>query len=175
MLRTCQFCGESFAVEKRQGRPPITCSDACRKARGREVKALGRKATHNTGTLDYRSGERHTTDQGDDQEALDALLSGSDDEDGRWGLAAEYVAQRDDSGAYRRDAAGRVITRFRNYFGEANAADSSEESVTAGTRNHVRVIGQRDLPHDWQVRADQGESVADLRMTEWLGLDLSVI
>jgi hypothetical protein len=171
MLRTCEWCGESFAVARKAGRPAVTCSDSCRKARGREVKALGRKATKDTGAWDYTVGERHSTDTGDPEEALDALLSASDDPEAGWSTAGEHVAQTDDSGAYRRDSDGRVITRFRNWFGEANASDASEESVTPW----LRVIGQRFLPHDWQARADQGERLADMRMTEWLGVDLSAL
>jgi hypothetical protein len=173
-LRTCEWCGESFAVARKAGRPPTTCSEQCRKARGKNGPVrLTRHASRETGSWDFTPGERHTTDSGTDEtgEALDALLSGSDDLAAGYSTPAEFVAETDDSGVYRRGPDGRVVTRFRNYFGEANASDASEESVTPW----LRVIGQRDLPEDWQSRLDHGEPLADVVMTSWLGVDLSAI
>ncbi|WP_459976089.1 hypothetical protein [Nocardioides pyridinolyticus] len=114
-----------------------------------------------TGFLDMRSGERHSSD--DTEREYDTLLSGAG---GGFTVTAEYVPVVDGAGNYVRDDSGRVQTRFRNYSGEDNL------TVDIPAKDSP-VIGQVDLPADWQERLDDGEPLDRLRMTEWLGLPIT--
>ena len=69
---------------------------------------------------------------------------------------------RDETGEYVRDDSGRVVSRFRNFEAESNMRPE-------GAQEPYPVIGQSDLPWDWQDRLDRGESLDDMRVDSWLG------
>ena len=160
---TCEVCEGTFTRPRKRGRYPATCSDTCKAERGAHGPVrVSESASTGTGFLDMRSGERHSSDS--EEAEYDTLLSGAG---GGWIVAAESAPVRDSNGEFVRDDDGRVKTRFRNYFAESN----SNLTVDVPAKDSP-VIGQWDLPHDWQERLDQGEPVIEVRMAEWLGLGI---
>lgn len=162
-LLSCDHCGRTFTRPKKRGRYPATCSDECKAARGTHAGLrLSRQASSGTGTTDLRTdGARHPDD--DLELVIDTVTGGTGE---GWLTASEYEPVTDESGNYVRDEEGRVITRFRNYFGEGNLILDVPEDGPA-------VIGQADMPANWQQRLDAGESVESVRMGDWLGLPIT--
>ena len=81
---------------------------------------------------------------------------------GGYVTTAGYLPVRDETGEYVRDDSGRVVSRFRNFEAESNMRPE-------GAQEPYPVIGQSDLPWDWQDRLDRGESLDDMRVDSWLG------
>lgn len=157
-LLTCAVCGDSFAAPRRAARAPVVCSDTCRAERGPHGDVrLSRRAATGTGVWDYTTGERHSSDSGDPAHEL-LIGSGA----GGYLTTAGYLPVRDGAGEYVRDDSGRVVTRFRNFEAESNMRPE-------GATEPYPVIGQSDLPWDWQDRLDRGESIEDMRVDSWLG------
>lgn len=167
-LLTCSHCGGSFAVVKRAGggRYPATCSEACKRARGPHGDVrLTRNAATRTGVLD--PGDWSARHGG--VSAADAVLAqafGEGTGEGQWSgwhVTAGHYPLYDEAGRLLRDADGRVLTKFRNWSAQAVDVPAVDS----------RVIGQPDLPHDWQERLSAGESIESITMRSWLGVGLA--
>lgn len=184
MLRTCVVCDRTFTAPRKPGRPPVTCSDECKAERGAHgpVRLL-EGAARGTGFLDMTGdGSRHSS--GGSASSRDGMPVGSDPRSGEqgavldvlgepestargWSVVAGDAPVTDAAGRYVRDDDGRVVRRFRNHYAEANSREGQERPA-----ERFPVIGQGDLPHDWQERLDAGETLDAVRLTEWLGVPI---
>lgn len=166
-LLSCAHCGKSFAVPRRDGRKPLTCSDACRKARGTHGDMRVRPdASTRTGVLDIGDWSARHGGVSEAHATLAEAFGGVDagEWDG-WHVSAGEYPLYDERGRYVRDGSGRVVPRWRNWSAEAVDVPAVDS----------RVIGQVDLPWDWERRLDAGESLDSLRMPVWQGLPTDVL
>lgn len=159
-------------AKRKGGKYPATCSEDCKRARGAHGDVrLTRSAATGTGVLDPGDwSARHGGRNGGVSEGGSVLAQSfgngtGEDQWAGWHVAAGYYPAYDDAGRLLRDADGRVVQRFYNWSAEAVDVPAVDS----------RIIGQVDLPHDWQERLSAGETIEAMSMGEWLGLPMPVL
>lgn len=156
----CAQCGERFSQPRRPGRPAVVCSDACKRARGKNGGVRKDSASHHTGYLPVDHSVRTGRESRDIGVVADVLAG---PETAARGGVVVFGPHRDnpntthDNWKHQRQKMTREQRRKARGRWDQKWVDALPYGgIPVGrTRPRVRdrhVIGQRDLPHDWQER-----------------------
>ena len=151
LTKDCAQCGRTFNQPRRRGRPAVTCSEECKKARGRNGDVRLDQATNGTGFVGLDWSHRHNGEQPSDAVVVDVL--GEPESDAR-GWSVVFVKPHGDGVTrdyWQREEAKRTTARDRA-SGLPGGLYVGETCPRVG-----RTIGQADAPHDWQERLDAAQ------------------